>query len=137
MGFNYIKQDFSKAAEVPFVFSLKLPTGEDSGAKLHVIGDQSAAVKQHSKNIYQRFQQKEATAKRKGKEPEAMTLDEADALSVEGALVRLVGWEGIEGEDGKAVKFTKEAAEEFLKNVEWARPQIMEQSADVVNFRPK
>lgn len=137
MGFNYVKQDFSKAADVPYVFSLKLPTGEDSGAKLHVIGEQSSVVKQYSKNLYQRYQQKQAIAKRKGKEPEDMSLEEAEQLAIESASVRLVGWEGVEGDDGKAVKFTKEAAEEFLKTVEWARPQIMEQSADVVNFRPK
>ncbi len=137
MGFNFAKVNFTKSAEVPFVFDLKLPDGVDSGAKLHVIGDMSSTVKNFSKAAYQRWQQKQATAKRKGKEPEDMSLAEAEDMAIESALIRLVGWEGILDEADKPLKFTKEAGEAFLREVDYARQQIMDQASDVTNFRPK
>jgi len=139
MGFNFAKTNFTKAAEVPYSFNLTLPTGEDSGAKLQVIGDMSNTVKNFSKAVYQRWQQKEATAKRKGKDAEQLTLDEAEDMSVEAAMVRLVGWEGILDENDKPIKFTKEAAEAFLRSEDGGhfRSQIMEAASDVTNFRPK
>ena len=73
--------------------------------------------------------------KRKGKEDEQISLEEAEEMAVENALVRLVGWEGI-SEDGKEVKFSKEKAREVLTNHNWVREQIISESQDVLNFQP-
>lgn len=135
MGFDIKVQDFSAAAAIGYEFELKLPTGAGSGAYLTVIGDQSSVVKQYSKRKFQEYQQRQAIAKRKGKEEE-LSLDEAEEMAIEAAIVRLVGWKGIT-EDGKEVKFTKDKAREILTQHSWIREQIMEESADVGNFIPK
>ena len=135
MAFDIIKQDFSKAAEAGYSFELKLPTGEPSGAKLTVLGDMSPTVKAYSRKKFSEFQMKQTIAKRKGRELEDLTLDEAEELAIESALVRLVGWEGIL-EDGKKVLFSKEKAREVLQH-SWIREAVMAEAADLTNFQPK
>lgn len=134
MSFDLSKQDFAKAAEAGYEFELMLPTGAGSGAYLTVIGDMSPTVKTYSRRKFQEYQQKVSIAKRKGKDVEELTLDEAEELAVEAALIRLVNWNGIL-EDGKEVKFSKEKAQEVLKQHSWIREAIMENSADITNFR--
>jgi hypothetical protein len=134
--FDLQKQDFSKAAEAGYTFELKLPTGAGSGAKLTILGDMSSTVKAYSRRKFQEYQQKQAIAKRKGKDLDDMDLDEAEQLGVESTLVRLVGWEGIT-EDGKEVPFSKEKAAEVLTAHSWIRDAIMQESSDVTNFTPK
>lgn len=135
MGFDVKLMDYSAAAEVGYEFELKLPTGAGSGAYLTVIGSQSPTVKQYAKRKFQEYQQRMQIAKRKGKE-EDISLDEAEELAIEAALVRLVGWRGIE-EEGKEVKFSKDKAREILTQHSWIREQIMEESEDILNFTPK
>lgn len=136
MSFDIVKQDFSKSAEAGHTFELNLPTGEPSGAKLTILGDMSPTVKQYSRRKFAEFQQKQAIAKRKGKDADDMTLQEAEELSVESSLVRLVDWNGIT-EDGKVVAFSKEKAEAVLTAHSWIREAIVQEASDVTNFRPK
>ncbi len=136
MSFDLVKQDFSKSSEQGFTFELNLPTGEPSGAKLTVRGDMSPTVKTYSRRKFAEFQQKQVIAKRKGKDADDMSLEEAEELAVESALVRLMGWEGIT-ENGKPVEFSKEKAEEILKAHPWIREAIVQEASDVTNFRPK
>jgi len=134
MAFDLVKDDFTKAAELGYTFELKLPTGAPSGAKLTVIGEMSKPVKDYSRKKFAEWQQKQAIAKRKGKEVEELSLDEAEELAVEAALVRLIGWEGIQ-ENGKDVAFSKEKAAEVLRAHSWIRDAVMQESADITNFR--
>lgn len=136
MSFDIVKQDFSKSSEAGYTFELNLPTGEPSGAKLTILGDMSPTVKQYSRRKFSEFQQKQAIARRKGKDADEMSLQEAEELAVESALVRLVGWEGIT-EDGKEVPFSKEKAEAVLTAHSWIREAIVQEASDVTNFRPK
>lgn len=136
MSFDLVKQDFSKAAEGGYTFELILPTGTPSGAKLVVIGDMSPTVKAYSRRRYSEFQQKQSIAKRKNKDPEDMSLEEAEEYAVEAALVRLVGWEGITS-DGKPVEFSKEKAKQVLTEHSWIRDAIVQEASDVTNFCPK
>ena len=135
MGFDIIKDDFSKAAEIGYTFELKLPTGVGSGAFLTILGDNAPAVKQFGRKKFQEWQMRQATAKRKGKEEE-FSLDEAEETAVESALVRLIGWKGIT-EYGKEVKFSKEKAREILTQHSFIREAIVEEAADITNFQPK
>lgn len=135
MSFDIQKQDFSKSAELGYEFELKLPTGEGSGAFLTVIGDLSPTVKQYSRRKYQEFTQRQAIARRKGKEEE-LSLEDAEELAIEAALVRLINWRGFT-EDGKEVKFSKEKAREVLAQHAWIRDQIVEEASDVGNYKPK
>ena len=133
--FDISKQDYSKFAEAGHKFELKLPDGSNSGAYLIVIGDLSPAVKAFGRRSFEEYRQREATAKRKGKEYE-ITLEEAEEKAVEASLVRLVGWEGIL-EDGKTVEFSKDKAREFLTKHSWVREQVLNEAADVTNFTQK
>lgn len=134
--FDLQKQDFSKAAESGYTFELKLPSGSGSGAKLTILGDMSPTVKLYGKRKFQEYQQKQAMARRKGKDMEEMDIDEAEELAVESALVRLVGWEGIT-DGGASVAFSKEKAKEILTAHSWIREEIIKESGDVLNFLPK
>ena len=135
ISFDIQKQDFSKSAELGYEFELKLPTGEGAGAFLTVIGDLSPTVKQYSRRKYQEFTQRQAIARRKGKEEE-LSLEDAEELAIEAALVRLINWRGFT-EDGKEVKFSKEKAREVLAQHAWIRDQIVEEASDVGNYKPK
>lgn len=136
MAFDLVKQDFNKAAEAGFSFELKLPTGEPSGAKLTVLGDMSPTVKTYSRKKFSEYQMKQSMAKRKGRELEDMSLDEAEELAVEAALIRLIEWSGIQ-ENGKAVEFSKEKAKQVLTQHGWIREAVMAEAADLTNFQPK
>lgn len=134
--FDLQKQDFSKSAEAGYTFELKLPTGAGSGAFLTILGDLSPAIKKYSRAKFQEYQQKQAIAKRKGKDIDDMDLDEAEELAVESTLVRLIDWKGIT-EGGVEVPFSKEKAQEVLKQHPWIREAIITESADILNFQPK
>ena len=136
MAFDLVKQDFNKAAEAGFSFELKLPTGEASGAKLTVLGDMSPTVKQYSRKKFSEYQMKQSLAKRKGRDLDEMSLDEAEELAVEAAMVRLIDWKGIQ-ESGVDVKFSKEKAKEVLTQHGWIREAVMAEAADLTNFQPK
>lgn len=134
--FDIKKMDFAEAAELGHEFELTLPNGVSSGAYLTVIGDKSKTVKGYSRKKFQEYQMKAQIAKRKGKEVEELSLDEAEELAIEAALVRLIGWRGFT-EDGKEVKFSKEKAQEVLKQHSFVREAIMEVASDVTLFSPK
>ncbi len=137
MGFNLDKQNYTTAAEEGFTFNLSLPDGTESDAKLTVIGDLSATVQNFSKKKYKELSLKikQAEGKQKKYDP---TLEELEDDAIAGALVRLIGWDGItEGEKDTVVKFSKEKAEEILRQHPWIREQIYKESADVSNFTPK
>lgn len=135
MAFDIKTQDYSKSAEQGFTFNIILPDGTESDAKLTVIGDLSATVQNYAKRKYKEIKSQIEAAKRRGKEWEP-TLDEAEDESVEGALVRLIGWEGFE-EEGEEVKFSKEKAAEVLKQHSWLREQIYTEAKNTANFTPK
>jgi len=135
MAFDIITQNYSSAAEVGYSFELILPDGSVSDAKLTVIGDLSATVQNYVKRKYKEIKSQVDAAKRRNKDWEP-TLEEATEDAIEGALVRLVGWEGFT-ENGKKVEFSKEKAKEVLTQHSWIREQIYEESKNVVNFTPK
>lgn len=135
MAFDIVTQNFSDSAEAGYTFNLILPTGEDSGAKLTILGELSQTVKNYSRKKVKEFQLQQQTAKRKGKDVDP-SIEELEEMAVEGALVRLVGWEGIT-EKGKEVLFSKEKAKEILTTHPWIREAIIDESGDVTNFRPK
>lgn len=130
------KTDPSKAAEVGYTFNLQLPDGTKTDAEITVRGSMSPAVKAYGRRIYNEFKVKEQQAKRRGKEVEDLTPEEAEELAAEAAAIRTIGWKGI-GADGKEIAFSKEAAEELFKKHGWIREQVMEHSDNLFNFRPE
>jgi glycerol-3-phosphate cytidylyltransferase-like family protein len=63
-----------------------------------------------------------------------MTLEEAEELSIESAVIRVIDWENIT-ENGKPVTFTKENAERIFKEYSWIKEAVMEESGQILNFR--
>lgn len=133
--FDLSKNNFAQAAEDGYEFELVLPTGEKSGAFLTIRGDQSKTVKAYARKKYSEFKMKEQAARRRGKDNDDMTIEEAEDLAIEAAIVRLIGWKGIT-DGGKPVEFSKDAASSILREHSWIREQIMEEAGQILNFRP-
>ena len=134
MTFDLAKHNYTEIAEAGYEFELKLPgTGEGTGAFITVRGDQSRTVKAFGRKKYSEFKLREQQAKRRGKDVEDMTLEEAEELSVESAVVRIISWKNIT-EAGKEVPFTKENAERILKEYPFIKDQILEEAGNLLNF---
>lgn len=127
------KNDPSKQAEAGYTFNVVLPDGSQSDAKITVRGVNSPIVKNYIRRVYQEFKVKEQQAKRRGREVEDPTPEEAEQFAAESAAIRIIGWEGI-GEEGKEIKFSKEEAERILKAYPFLRDQVMEASDNIFNF---
>ncbi len=137
MSLDLAKTNLADAADAGYEFEVKLPgTGDPTGAFITVRGEMSKTVKAYARQKFREFQLKEQQAKRRGKQSEEMTLEEAEELAVESAVVRVIGWKGIT-ENGKEVPFTKENAERIFTEHSWIREQVMEESNQLLNFRPE
>jgi hypothetical protein len=136
MALDLIKNDPAALAETGYTFTLCLPDGSETDAKLTVRGVNSPAVKNYSRKVYQEFKTREQAAKRRGRDPEELSLEDAEELAVNSAAVRLIGWEGIE-ENGKPVKFEKEEVKRILTQYPFIRENVMKESDEILNFRPK
>ena len=135
MKFDLAQHNYTEIAEAGYKFELKLPgTGEGTGVFITVRGDQSKTVKAFGRKKYAEFKLREQQAKRRGKEAEDMTLEEAEELSIESAVIRVLGWEGIT-EKGKDIPFTKENAERIFKDFSWIKDQVLEEAGQLLNFR--
>jgi len=137
MSFDLNKNNFADAAEAGYEFELLLPgTQEPTGAFITVRGDQSKTVKAYARKKYAEFRLREQQAKRRGKDVEDMTIEEAEELSIEAAIVRVIGWRGIS--EGKTeVAFSKENAARIFAAHSWIKDAVMEESSQLLNFRPK
>ena len=134
--FDLSKNDPSKSAEAGYEFQLVLPgSGEATGAFVTVRGEHSPVVKQYAKKKYNEYQMQVQAAKRKGKDYE-LSLDESEVMSVESATNRVISWRGIANE-GTEVVFSKDTCAEILKQHSWIREQVLEESQQAFNFRPK
>ncbi len=135
MTFDLAKHNYAEIAESGFKFELKLPgTGEGTGVFITVRGDQSKTVKAYGRKKYNEFKLREQQAKRRGKEVDDLTLEEAEELTIESAVIRVIDWENIT-ENGKPVPFTKENAERIFKEYTWIKDQVMEEAGQLLNFR--
>ena len=130
--FDLDKNDQSVIAEAGYEFNLKLPSGASTDCFITVRGNYSPVVRQYQKKKYNEYQMKVQAAKRKGKEYE-LDLDEAEELSVEAAVIRVLAWRGL-AEGGKEVPFTKENCERILKKHEFIREQVRGEAEQVENF---
>lgn len=137
MGLNLSKNNLSEKAEAGFEFEVTMPgSGEPLGAFITVRGKESKIVQAFARRKFNEMQRREAEAKRRGKEVE-FNLDQAEDDVIERAVTHIIGWRGIEDGDGKTtaeVPFTKENAERIMREFPWIREQVLEQSADLLNF---
>lgn len=130
---DLVKNDPATIAEAGYEFTVTLPDGKSTDAKVKVRGENSKTVREYGRRIFQERQMQAQMAKRRGKDPEDLTLAEAEELAVNGAVTRIISWSGI-GEGGKEVPFTPENAKRILKEYPFIRDQVMEASNDITNF---
>jgi hypothetical protein len=137
MSLDLTKTNLADAADAGYEFEIKLPgTGEGTGAFITVRGEMSKTVKAYARQKFREFQLREQQAKRRGKTVDDLTLEEAEEMAVESAVVRVISWRGIT-ENTKEVPFTKENAERIFTEHSWIREQVMEESNQILNFRPE
>ena len=54
-------------------------------------------------------------------------------MAVESAAIRIVAWRGLE-EDGKEVKPTEENLKRIMREQDWIRSQVLDESDIAANF---
>jgi len=128
-------KNISAISEAGYEFELLYPgSNERTGAFVTVRGVQAPKVRAYSRKKYNEYQLKETQARRKGKEPDQLTLEDAEDLAIESAIVRIIDWKGIT-EDGIEVPFTKENAERILREHSWIREAVVVESDQLLNFQ--
>lgn len=117
-------------SEIGVPVAIKNPDGTETGLTLHVIGDNSDAVQKFSARVLREMRAREAQAKKAGKEVE-LDLDRIKEQNVEGAALRVIGWEGVdEAFDADLLK------KALRRNPHWVN-QILEVAGDQANFMKK
>ena len=128
-------QNLADTSEAGYEFELLFPgSGTKTGAFVKVRGAQSKVARNFARKKYTEIRQKEQVNKRKGRGDEEMSLDEAEDMAIETAIVRVISWRGI-AEDGKEIPFNKENADRILREHSWIRESIMEESDQLMNFQ--
>lgn len=124
----------AEIAEAGHEFVVVLPDGTETDAKIKVRGVNSKAVKAFGRKMYTEFKMKEQAAKRRGKDPEDMTLDEAEEFASKSAAIRVISWTGL-SEGGVTLECTKDVVEATLLKYPFIREQVMAESDNILNFR--
>ena len=132
MAFDIKKTNLAEIAEAGYEFEVKLPDGASTDFYITVRGNLSPKMKKYSKDLFNKMQMKELQAKRKGKQ-DIVDLDEAEETLIESAAVRVVTWKGLE-EDGKEVKPTEENFKRIMREQDWIRSQVLDESDIAANF---
>lgn len=128
------KTNLTKLSDVGHEFELVLPeVGTRTGAFITVRGEQSQPVRDFSRRQFNLMQQKEIVAKRRGKDAEPMSLDEAEDISIDSAYVRIIGWKGVT-EGPQALDFNEANAKRVLREHPWIRDAVIKESAELGNF---
>jgi hypothetical protein len=127
------KNDPAVLAEVGYTFNVILPDGTKTDAKITVRGSNSPTVTNHGRKIYHEFQVKKEQAKRRGREPEDLTLEEAEKMAAESAAVRVITWTGL-AEGGEEVVYSKDTAVRVMLDYPFIREQVMKESDNIHNF---
>ena len=106
------------------------PDNSETGLTVLVLGDNSDAVQKHSATIIRQVRAADALARKAGKEPE-FDLEKIKEQNIEGAALRITGWEGVDE------AFDKEVLKTALRrNPHWVN-QIIEHSNNLANFTKK
>ena len=132
MAFDIVKTNIAELAETGYEFAVKLPDGTPTDFSITVRGQHSPSVKAYSKRVFNQMQIKEQQAKRKGKDFD-LSLEDAEDMAVDSAVTRIVTWKGLE-EDGKEIKFSAENAKRIMRELDWVRAQVLEESDIAANF---
>lgn len=123
------------AAQAAVGYDLELvhpATGEKLGGVITIRGDESREVQNYNRKRFQELQKRERMNKSKSTD---YTISEIEDISVEAAIVRVIGWKNIK-KDGLELEFNKENAEMVFRDFPWIRSQVMEAASDLSLFLP-
>lgn len=100
----------------------------DTGITMNVIGKHADAITKFNSRLVREFMREQQLAERRGKLMEPKNPEDLRNLDIEGASVRVTGW------DGPTQQFSKELLKDALKrNPHWIK-QIIDFSDDLGNF---
>jgi len=129
------KMNVAEAAEAGSEFELLLPKSNlPTGAFIKVRGPEAKVVRDHARRNYAEMEARNSMARKRGKEPEQITLEEAETMAINSAVVRVISWRGI-AEDGKDIPFTEENARDVFRKHPWIREQVMQESESILYFQ--
>jgi len=131
--FNFTKNSLSKIAEVGSDVKILLPDGTDTGAVIKVRGDQSLIVRSYGRKLFQEYTLKKQAALARKREPEELSLEEAEELQITAAVTRTISWSGIGGDEGE-IAFSESAARKLYTDEPWIKDLVMEAAQDSFRF---
>lgn len=115
-------------SERPYKMPVKRADGSLTPLVLHVLGQHAAAVEKWNAKIFTQWQREELMQKKRGKEVEPKTFDEYKSGNIDGALIRIVGWEGVSNE------YSIEKMRHILEVNPHLVADVVEASLDASNF---
>ena len=123
----------SAASLVGYTFEPKFPGGDGIGATITVRGPESEPVKRLVREQLAQAQARELAARKRGRDPEPLTLDEMRNQAIDLAVAYTIGWDGFMDGDTPL-----EPLEANLRAVytdhSWLRRQVIEEAQDLGNF---
>jgi hypothetical protein len=135
MSFDLKKNDPAKIAEIGHEFDVVMPDGTLTDIKIKVRGSLSPIVKDFYRNAFSQMQVKASAAKKRGKEPEEMSLQESEDFAIRSSAIRVMGWSGI-AEDGKDIPYSQEECLRLMTAYPFLREAVTAESEQLLNFRP-
>ena len=136
MSFDIKKNNPTDVAEAGYEFTVVLPDGTETEAKIKVRGSNSPKVKAFYRTAFNQMRLRENAAKKRGKEVEDMSLEESEDFAIRSSAVRIISWSGL-AEDGKEVVYSNPEAERMMTDYPFLRDLVTKESEDLLNFRHK
>jgi len=134
--FDLKQNNLSEQSEAGYEFELIYPsTQEPCGIFVKVRGEESKIVRAFQRKTMAERQQRDQINKRKGKDTE-LNPQEIHQAIIDFTVNRIISWRGVL-ENAVEVPFTKENAERILDEHPWIQEQVLEESKNILNFRPK
>mgnify|MGYP003084452133 CR=1 FL=1 len=116
-----------------FTFNLLHPeTGEELGVKMSVVSAKSDKAFAFMRKTMKKEQLREIE-NAKSRKPKLKDLADFRADTLELAVNRLEGWEGLEWE-GKPLEFSEDNARMVLSECDWIVEQVLDNSNDLGKF---
>lgn len=123
-----------RAAEATYTFEPVYPDGTPLGATITVRGPESAQVREVVRRQLCKLQEREASAKRRGRPAhDEPTLEDFDAQALDLAVAYTAGWSGVEL-DGQPWPASEANMRTLYAEHSWIRRQVLDEAQDLGNF---
>ncbi len=120
-------------SEAGYTFEPTYPDGTGIGATITVRGPDSDKVRAMLRQQMAQAAAREMSAKKRGRDPEPMTLEELEAQVVDMAVAYTITWSGFEDGD-KLMEPTEANFRLIYSEYSWIRRQVMDEAQELGNF---